>query len=193
MSSINTSNSLNTLNAIAAGKAPTDPARHPLQRTPGSGTQSRTPNDDATGVNPKARTEPYQALRATENHPNHPANKSGVRDDSGLAAAPIPQAVNRASALDTAQKLIATTLIKPILAQARASNNAPPPFNQTQAEKQFGALLDNKIADDISKASSFPIAQRIADKIIAGSPVSAVETLDQQPKALPQPSVDIFG
>lgn len=190
MSSINTSNSLSTLNAIATGKTPVDPNRNPLSRAPGSGTESRTEQSDTSTVNPKAPTEPYQALRATENHPN---SSSGIRDDSGAAAAPAAQSARQLSALDTAQKLIATTLIKPILAQARASNNAPPPFNQTQAEKQFGALLDNKIADDISKASGFPIAQRIADKILAGSPVSAVEILDQQPAALPQPSVDIFG
>ncbi len=89
-------------------------------------------------------------------------------------------------ALDTAQKLVSTTLIKPILAQARAARDAPAPWGQTQAEKQFGALLDNRIADDISRASNFNIAQRVADQMLKNMPVS-----DESQH--PHTPVDILG
>ncbi len=96
-----------------------------------------------------------------------------------------------ATAQRTAEQLIATTLIKPILAQVRASNNAPPPFGQTQAEKQFGSLLDNRIADDIAKASNFPIAQRIAGQMLRNS-IALPDTQPIDPTFTHSP-VDIFG
>ena len=113
----------------------------------------------------------------------NPANTS--RSAGATRAAPTAQ---EAEAKDTAEKLIATTLIKPILAQARAARDAPAPWGQTQAEKQFGALLDNRIADDIAKSSSFPIAQRIADQIMSNAPIQ--DTQQSAPKYTP---VDIFG
>ena len=63
---------------------------------------------------------------------------------------------------EAAEKLVATTFIKPMLKQAREMNDAPPPFGPTQAEKQFGALLDNKIADDIAASMYLAITDRMA-------------------------------
>ena len=109
-----------------------------------------------------------------------------------IPALQSPSAAQQLEAKDTAEKLIATTLIKPILAQARAARDAPAPWGQTQAEKQFGALLDNRIADDIAKSSNFPIAQRIADQILSNAPIQDASTNPAQntPKYTP---VDIFG
>ena len=122
--------------------------------------------------------------------PNH-----GSNDDTESPAAARQDALptpREAKALDTAQKLVATTLIKPILAQARATRDAPAPWNQTQAEKQFGALLDNRLADDISKASNFAIAKRIADQILKNS--SIIDIQQTNPQSPPQYApTDIFG
>ncbi len=63
-----------------------------------------------------------------------------------------------------AEGLVATSFIKPILAQLRESNNAPPPFGPTQAEKQFGSLLDNRMADEITRASQFPLVDRLVQE-----------------------------
>lgn len=66
-----------------------------------------------------------------------------------------------AEARKAAEGLVATSFIKPILSQVRESNNAPPPFGPTSAEKQFGSLLDNELADEIARASQFPIVDRL--------------------------------
>ncbi len=179
MSSINTSNSISIQSLIASGKRPTNPNDNPLQPGPNHGNGIRAEADESVNTTGKTPTEPGNHLRAADNGSEARANN--------------PANPREASALDTAQKLIATTLIKPILADARAARNAPAPWGQTQAEKQFGSLLDNRIADDISKASNFPIAQRIAEQIIKNSP-----SLNLQPDAQPglpaiYTPVDIFG
>ncbi|RMH27705.1 MAG: hypothetical protein D6692_07260 [Planctomycetota bacterium] len=69
-------------------------------------------------------------------------------------------------ALDAARQLVATTLVEPILKQARETNHAPPPFGPTQAERQFGSLLDHKLAQDIVTASDFPLVDRLAQDLL---------------------------
>jgi len=171
MSSINTSNNLGIQSLIQAGKQPVDPNRNPLQRA-NTNTQ-RTGSGDASTEGKVAVDPNRNPLTAA-----HDNTEAAARQGS----APTQR---EAQALDTAQKLVSTTLIKPILANARAARDAPAPWGQTQAEKQFGALLDNRIADDIAKASNFPIAQRIADQILKNSPV-----IDQPQHYTP---TDIFG
>ncbi|MCR9075939.1 MAG: rod-binding protein [bacterium] len=72
--------------------------------------------------------------------------------------------VKREEARAAAEGLVATSFIKPILSQIRESNNAPPPFGPTQAEKQFGSLLDNQLADEIARAAQFPIVDRLVEQ-----------------------------
>jgi|GEM_PF-2347615 len=177
MSSINSTNALGTQSIINAGK----------QLHIGGQLRPAHPNETARKAEtplPEGKVIPDpNRNRLTRAHDNTEATASndGTKVDAKLIAA-------EAKALDTAQKLVSTTLIKPILAQARASRDAPAPWGQTQAEKQFGALLDNRISDDIAKASNFPIAQRIADQIMRNTPIDS--------NALNQPThtpVDLFG
>lgn len=70
-------------------------------------------------------------------------------------------------ARQAAEGLVATSFIKPILAQTRESNNAPPPFGPTQAEKQFQSLLDNRLADELVHAAQFPIVDRMVKQFTA--------------------------
>jgi len=180
MSSINTSNSIGVQSLIAAGKRATDPATSPIQPGPNHNNNGvRAGADDPVNTGGKTPSNPDDLIRSA-------TQGNEARGDN-------PVTPREANALDTAQKLVATTLIKPILAQARAARDAPAPWGQTQAEKQFGGLLDNRIADDISKASNFPIAQRIAEQILKNSP--AVDTqIDAQPGApVTYTPVDIFG
>ncbi len=69
-----------------------------------------------------------------------------------------------------AEGLIATSFIKPILSQVRESNHAPAPFGPTNAEKQFGSLLDNRLADEIVHASQFPIVDRLVERFTRNLP-----------------------
>lgn len=62
----------------------------------------------------------------------------------------------------SAQQLVSATFITPMLASVRESSMAAEPFKPTPAEKQFGALLDQQIADEIVKSSNLPIVDRLA-------------------------------
>ena len=60
-----------------------------------------------------------------------------------------------------AEQLVSATFIVPVLSQIREPNNAAPPFAPTQGEKQFGAILDQRVADEIVKSSRLPIVDRL--------------------------------
>jgi hypothetical protein len=62
---------------------------------------------------------------------------------------------------EAAEQLVSATFIVPVLSQIRESSNAAPPFAPTQGEKQFGALLDQRVADEIVKSSRLPIVDRL--------------------------------
>lgn len=81
-----------------------------------------------------------------------------------------------AEAREAAEGLVATSFIKPILSQLRESNNAPPPFGPTSAEKQFGSLLDNELADEIARASQFPIVDRLVKQFTQHLPQQGSST-----------------
>tara|TARA_R110002096_G_scaffold435816_6_gene663423 strand:+ start:58426 stop:58953 length:528 start_codon:yes stop_codon:yes gene_type:complete len=175
MSSIDSTNSLGIQQIINAGKqiytgGPLRPA-HPNETARSAG----TPLPEGKVIPDPNRNRLTRAHDSTE--------ATATKDGTGNKVS-----AQELKALDTAQKLVSTTLIKPILAQARASRDAPAPWGQTQAEKQFGALLDNRISDDIAKASNFPIAQRIADQIMRNTPIDS--TALNQPTHTP---VDLFG
>ncbi|MFK7882592.1 MAG: hypothetical protein AB8F26_00225 [Phycisphaerales bacterium] len=76
-------------------------------------------------------------------------------------------------ARDAAEKLVSTTLIEPILKEVRANNRAAAPFAPTQAEKQFGSLLDHRLANDIVASSNFPIVDRLAQDLLRSGGVTA--------------------
>lgn len=75
-------------------------------------------------------------------------------------------ATTEEQARDAARRLVSTTLVEPILKQARENNRAAAPFAPTQAEKQFGSLLDHRLANDIVSASNFPIVDRLAQDLL---------------------------
>lgn len=85
-----------------------------------------------------------------------------------------------AKAAEAAEGLVATTFIEPILKQVRESNDAPPPFGPSNAEKQFSALLDTKLSDEIVHAANFPLVERITQQLLQNMP--ALEAADQPPK-----------
>lgn len=97
--------------------------------------------------------------------------RSGINAREGVSADAKYQEARTA-----AEGLVATSFIKPILAQVRESNNAPPPFGPTQAEKQFGSLLDNQLADEIARAAQFPIVDRLVEEFTKHLPSESTET-----------------
>ncbi len=69
-----------------------------------------------------------------------------------------------------AEGLVSTTFIEPILKQVRESNDTPPPFGPSNAEKQFASLLDTKLADEIVHAANFPLVERITAQLLRNMP-----------------------
>ncbi len=72
-------------------------------------------------------------------------------------------------ARESAESLVAITLVQPILAQLRETNQAAPPFEPTPAEKQFRALQDARLAQDIVRHAKFPLVERVARGVLKQS------------------------
>jgi hypothetical protein len=70
----------------------------------------------------------------------------------------------RAEAREAAGQLVASTFLMPILSKLRETSQAAGPFAPSTAEKRFGPLLDQHLADRIIKASNFDIVDVIADR-----------------------------
>jgi hypothetical protein len=63
---------------------------------------------------------------------------------------------------EAAEQLIAVTFVEPILRQAREVRSSEGPFGMTQAEKQFGALLDAATARKMVQSWNVPMVDRLA-------------------------------
>lgn len=79
-------------------------------------------------------------------------------------------------AREAAEQLVSITFVQPILAQMRASEGAAAPFKPSSAEKQFGALLDAELAQQVTRAARFPLVERVARDLLRQS--SALEELN---------------
>lgn len=75
---------------------------------------------------------------------------------------PAGRAATKNNPREVAETFVAVALVQPILAQARESGWAAPPFEPSQAEKQFGALMDAHVAREITRAARFPLVDRLA-------------------------------
>jgi hypothetical protein len=63
---------------------------------------------------------------------------------------------------EAAEQLVAVTFIEPILRQAREVRSEEGPFGITQAEKQFGGMLDAATAKSMVRSWNFPLVDRLA-------------------------------
>ncbi len=99
-------------------------------------------------------------------------------------------------AREAAEKLVSSTLVEPILKQARETNNTPPPFGPGKAEKQFGAFLDSKLSDQIVSAAQFPLVKRIQQDLLQHSGYLSDATKAASGRSTPVdnvPHMDLLG
>lgn len=68
-----------------------------------------------------------------------------------------------------AEQLVSITFVQPILAQVREAKDAAPPFAPTSAEKQFGSLMDARMAHEIVHGARLPMVERLARDLLARS------------------------
>lgn len=70
---------------------------------------------------------------------------------------------------EAAEQLVAVTFVEPILRQAREVRSSEGPFGMTQAEKQFGAMLDAATARKMVHSWNVPIVDRLARSMREGT------------------------
>jgi hypothetical protein len=63
---------------------------------------------------------------------------------------------------EAARQLVAVALVQPALKQIREGTWAAPPFAPGAGEKQFRALMDAELAQDLVNHSRWPLVERLA-------------------------------
>lgn len=71
-----------------------------------------------------------------------------------------------AEARTVAQDFVAMVFVQPILKQLRESNHAAAPFAPGKGEQQFRALMDAEIARKVTRASDWPLVDRLAHGLL---------------------------
>jgi Rod binding domain-containing protein len=69
---------------------------------------------------------------------------------------------------------VASTFIMPVLAELREGSFLAGPFARGFAERQFQPLLDQQIADSVTRGANFPLVESIVERLM-GHEARAVE------------------
>ncbi|MEM7228259.1 MAG: hypothetical protein AAF432_05510 [Planctomycetota bacterium] len=72
-----------------------------------------------------------------------------------------------------AEGLVSTAFIQPVLSMLREQNQAAGPFAPSAAERRFGPLLDEMIADRVTSSANFPLVDAIVNRYRASMSTSA--------------------
>ena len=78
----------------------------------------------------------------------------------------------------SAEQLVSATFIIPVLSSVREASMAAEPFAPTQGEKQFGAMLDQQVADEIVRSANLPLVDRLAETFGANSKAVSSSSLE---------------
>ncbi|MEL6328903.1 MAG: hypothetical protein AAFR38_04520 [Planctomycetota bacterium] len=76
-------------------------------------------------------------------------------------------------ARQAAEQLVAVALVQPMLEMARAGYDPAPPFHQTAADKQFGAITDATTALDIVRSADWAVVDRLAQDVLRSASEAA--------------------
>lgn len=71
------------------------------------------------------------------------------------------KAVSEDEATRIARDLVAVSLVQPLLKEWCEAEQSPPPFGPGQAEKQFRAMQDANLAQELTRAQRFPLVERL--------------------------------
>ena len=74
---------------------------------------------------------------------------------------------------EVARKLVSLAFIEPVLAKLRETNQAAGPFAPGDAERRFGPLFDQHLADRITSSANFPLVDSLREHLLARSAPSA--------------------
>jgi len=79
------------------------------------------------------------------------------------------KAVSEDEATRIARDLVAVSLVQPLLKEWREAEQSPPPFGPGQAEKQFRAMQDANLAQELTRAQRFPLVERLTRDLRRGA------------------------
>ncbi|NNF43296.1 MAG: hypothetical protein HKN62_09645 [Phycisphaerales bacterium] len=83
-----------------------------------------------------------------------------------LSAASTTAATARADeGRKAAESLVASTFVVPVLAMLRETSQAAEPFAPGAAERRFGPLLDQQLADRIVSGANFGLVDRVQEHL----------------------------
>jgi hypothetical protein len=85
----------------------------------------------------------------------------------------------RAKVRDVSEKYIAQALVQPLLKQARDLRDDTPPFGATEAEKQFGGLMDERTALDMVKRGRWGIVENVENRLLRAAGLTPVKRVPQ--------------
>lgn len=88
------------------------------------------------------------------------------RAEEGGAAGGGAEDMDMARAREAAAEFVAVTLVQPILASLRDTNESAEPFAPGEAERAFGPMLDAEIAERIVLSARFSIVDVIAKQLV---------------------------
>jgi Rod binding domain-containing protein len=84
----------------------------------------------------------------------------------GRVAPHEPAKTPQDEARETAEQLVTQTFIIPLLKQLREADRSAPPFAPSQGERQFRALGDAEVAQNITRSARFPLVERLAQDLL---------------------------
>ena len=70
---------------------------------------------------------------------------------------------------DVARKLVSIAFIEPVLAQLRETSQAAGPFAPGDAERRFGPLFDQHVADRITSSANFPLVDSLREHLLGNA------------------------
>src|SRR5690606_33176977 len=73
----------------------------------------------------------------------------------------------KTEAREAAEMLVSTTFVEPIFKQMRESDRTAAPFAPSEGEKQFRALLDTRLAQEMVKSARWGLVDRVAQDLLA--------------------------
>jgi len=110
-------------------------------------------NAAAAGEGARAAGDPFQRLLSAAQGPN------------------AEQQVRQA-----ATKFVSSAFVKPVLEMMHESPFAEEPFKPNAAQRRFTPLLDQHMADRITRGANFPLVDRIVEQVLNAAGASSTRT-----------------
>jgi len=144
---------------FGAGPGVVDPTAGPAWKTLNA--QLRALSADRNAGTPP----PALGVRTSTNPAGLSISMAGLKA-APPAADPAEGGLTPEQARKTAEEFVSLSLVQPVLAQLRKTNEAWGVFQPGAYEKQFGPLMDAEIAMRMTKASNFPLVDAVARNLL---------------------------